>query len=76
MVSDGAPKAVIVEGGPRIGKTTLWRSCVASASAAGVTVLASVPSQAEQGLGFGGLSDMLAARVGALEESLPAPQLR
>ncbi|MFN0156197.1 MAG: AAA family ATPase [Gaiella sp.] len=75
LITDGVPSAIVLEGPPGIGKTTLLLACLEQAAAAGIPVLRSAPSPPEQGLAFAGLSDLLAGHVPALD-ALPAPQLR
>src|SRR5918996_4840666 len=53
----GGPVAVVLEGEAGIGKTTIWRSGVKHAEAAGLAVLAAAPSEAERDLSFAGLAD-------------------
>lgn len=76
LITEGAPSAIVLEGPPGIGKTTLLLACLEQAAAAGIPVLRSAPSPPEQGLAFAGLSDLLAGHVPALDDALPAPQLR
>jgi len=72
--TDGA-RALVLEGEPGIGKTTLWRSATAHAAARGVRVLRAQPAEAEQKLAFATLGDVL---VEAHDEigALPEPQRR
>lgn len=68
-------RAVVLEGRPGIGKTTLWEACVEEARAEGLRVLPARPSDAEARLVFGALIDVLDG-VGSEELAhLPAPQL-
>lgn len=68
-------RAVVLEGRPGIGKTTLWEACVEEARAEGLRVLSARPSDAEARLVFGALIDVLDG-VGSEELAhLPAPQL-
>ncbi len=76
LIDDGEPSAIVLEGSPGIGKTTLWQACLEQAAAAGIPVLRSAPSPPEQGLAFAGLSDLLAEHMPTLDGALPAPQLR
>jgi MoxR-like ATPase len=72
---DAGPGALVLEGEPGIGKTELWRAATARAQARGLHVLDARPSQAEDGLAFAALGDLLA---GARDEiaALPVPQRR
>jgi hypothetical protein len=50
--------ALVLEGEPGIGKTTIWEAAVDAASASGFCVLRSRPARSEQGLTLGGLTDL------------------
>src|SRR4051812_15137379 len=67
-------RALIVEGAPGIGKTTLWREAVARAEARGLTVLSCRPVETEAKLGFASLADLVAPLVDRALPSLPEPQ--
>jgi DNA-binding CsgD family transcriptional regulator len=71
------PLALVLEGEPGIGKTTLWEAAVTGARESSYhRVLASRPAGAEVQLSFSALGDLLA---GVLEETLgelPMPQRR
>jgi DNA-binding CsgD family transcriptional regulator len=70
------PAAVVIEGEPGIGKTTLWSAAVDSARDASCCVLVSRPVGSEIKLAYAGLGDLLGdVLAGALSE-LPAPQRR
>jgi DNA-binding CsgD family transcriptional regulator len=65
------PRALVLTGGPGIGKTTLWEAGVEAARAAGESVLTARPTGAETQHSFAALADLLdGIDVGAL----PAPQ--
>ena len=66
--------ALILEGEPGIGKTTIWQAAAAAASASGFRVLRSRPGRAEQGLTLGGLTDLLDGVGPDVTGSLPDPQ--
>src|SRR5262245_60068361 len=70
------PAALVLEGEPGVGKTTLWQAGIAAAQERGLRVLSARPSGAEAQLSFAALIDLLdgvdAAELGAL----PAPQRR
>src|SRR5262245_36699476 len=72
---DAGPGTLVLEGEPGVGKTELWRAGAASARARGFRVLDARPAQAEDGLAFAALGDLL---TGAREEidALAAPQRR
>ncbi len=64
-------RALVLDGEPGIGKTTLWEAGIEAARAAGLRVLVARPSGAEAQLSFAALIDLCEA----LELSaLPAPQ--
>ena len=73
--SDGM-SALLVEGEPGIGKTTVWREAVRRAGERGMNVLASRPGPSETRLTFVGLSDFLAGVDGRVLDELPPPQRR
>ena len=68
-------RALVLEGEPGIGKTTLWRWAVSSAERRGVNVLRAQPTEAEHELPFATLADVL-AEVHDEIRSLPEPQRR
>lgn len=66
--------ALVVEGEPGIGKTTVWRETVRRAESAGYRVLRSRPAAAEATLAFASLGDLF-EQVGAEHLArLPRPQ--
>jgi len=70
------PRALVIEGPPGIGKTTLWQAAISAARQRGYQVLAARGSQAEARLPFAGLYDLL---EGVVDEALPqlaVPQRR
>jgi len=68
--------ALVLEGEPGIGKTTVWREGIARARCQGYRVLSCRAAPAEARLSFAALSDLLAPIEGAAFESLPVPQRR
>lgn len=72
-VTEG-PAALILEGDPGIGKTTLWKEAVAAARRNDFRVLACRPVQSETRLSYGGLGDLLEEVVVHVLPSLPEPQ--
>ncbi len=66
--------ALLIEGEPGIGKTTLWREAVAGAAEQKWTVLETRPSAAEAGFAFSGLTDLVDLKLDALAPKLPALQ--
>ena len=53
------PRALLLEGDAGIGKTTLWKAALSSAAAMGYRLLSSAPTQAETGLPYAVLGDLL-----------------
>lgn len=70
----GAPAAVLFEGVPGIGKTTVWRQALARAAARSFTVLPCRPVEAETKLAFASLADLLEPVAEAVLPGLPEPQ--
>ena len=68
--------ALLLTGGPGIGKTALWERGVRLARDRGIRVLAARPSGAEAELSFAGLFDLLEGIDIRAVGSLPAPQRR
>jgi DNA-binding NarL/FixJ family response regulator len=75
VLSGGAPgSAIVMIGGPGIGKTTLWEAAVAAARARGVRVLAARSSGSEAQLPFAGLIDLCEPVEPSQLAQLPVPQ--
>ncbi len=70
----GAPAALVIEGDPGIGKTTLWLDAVDRARESRFTVLASRAARAESVLAYAALADLLADVDESVWADLPAPQ--
>ena len=70
------PGALVIEGPPGIGKTTLWRWTVEEAEARGFRVLTARPSEAEAKLSFAALADLAATTFDEIGDALPTPQRR
>lgn len=68
------PVALYVRGEPGIGKSTVWRGGVASARSRSFRVLVCRPAEAEAGLSFVALADLLETIPQEVLVSLPAPQ--
>lgn len=73
-IVDGGTSAVVLEGDPGIGKTTLFRAGVSSARERGYTVLACRPSAPEVPLAYAGLGDLLEPVGPDVLGALPPPQ--
>jgi DNA-binding CsgD family transcriptional regulator len=67
---------LLLSGPAGIGKTTLLGSGIATARADGFRILLARPTEAEAGLAFAGLGDLLAPIERELFDRLPAPQRR
>ena len=69
---DGAEgaRALVVAGGPGIGKTALWSEGLEEARRRGLRATATRPSEAEAALPFAALIDLLSDLA---DEALPAP---
>ena len=68
--------ALVLEGDPGIGKTTIWREGIARATDKGYRVLSCRATATEARLSFAALGDLLASIELALFDSLPDPQRR
>src|SRR5204863_2280518 len=66
--------ALVLRGEPGIGKTTVWDSGIVGAAEAGASVLTARPVEAEAGLSFAALADLLAPVEDRALERLPDPQ--
>ena len=73
--ADG-PAALVIEGEPGIGKTTLWLAGAEAAREQSLRVLQARPAEAEQGLAHAALADLLEPYVEEVLPSLPAPRRR
>ena len=72
----GGPRALVLEGEPGIGKTTLWSAGVELARERSLRVLSAWPAEAERGLAFSVLGDLFADVPAELLDELPAPRRR
>jgi DNA-binding CsgD family transcriptional regulator len=68
------PSALVVEGEPGIGKTTLWSAGVKQAGERGFRVLTARPSAAESVLAYASLADLVSDVDAAAFAALPYPQ--
>ena len=69
------PTALVVEGEPGIGKTTVWLSTLKTARKRGFRVLSARPSAAESVFAYAGLADLLNGVDASAFTGLPHPQL-
>jgi len=72
--TDAGWRALVLEGVPGIGKTTVWRVGLERAAERGMTVLACRPVEAEAKLAFASLADLVAPVVDGVLPRLPEPQ--
>ena len=70
------PAALVIEGAPGIGKTTLWRKAVESARQREYRVLEAAPSEPDEPLAFAGLGDVFERLPDRVLEGLSEPQRR
>lgn len=70
----GKPAALVVEGEPGIGKTTLWLDAVEQARERGFRVMAARTAEVEAGLAYASLADLLHGIDAAVLDQLPEPQ--
>ena len=70
------PRAVVLCGDAGIGKTSLWLAGTDAAAGSGYRVLSARPSDAETGLAFSGLGDLLGEVVDDFLAHLPPIQRR
>ena len=68
------PRALVLEGEAGIGKSALWAAGVEAAEAAGYTVLAARPAEAETKMAHTVLRDLLGPLFAEVSPQLPAPQ--
>jgi AAA ATPase domain len=69
------PAVLVLLGEAGIGKSTLWSVGVGAAHARGFRALVGRPVEAETGLAFTGLADILGDVLAEVASVLPAPQL-
>ncbi len=70
------PSALLIEGEPGIGKTTLWLQTVRAAESRSYRVLRARPAESERSLSFAAIADLVGAAFDETRASLPAPQER
>ena len=68
------PAALVVEGEPGIGKTTVWFEAIDQALERGFHVLSACPAESESADGYASLADLLAGVDATAIDDLPAPQ--
>jgi len=70
------PAALVLDGDAGIGKSTLWLAAVHAARDRGSLVLSTRPTEAEHGLAYMGLGDLLDTVLDVVLPALPPPQRR
>jgi ATP/maltotriose-dependent transcriptional regulator MalT len=68
------PAALVVEGKPGIGKTTLWFEAIEQAVDRGFHLLSACPAETEPVYGYTSLADLLAGVDAPVFDDLPGPQ--
>ncbi|MBI3751523.1 MAG: AAA family ATPase [Chloroflexi bacterium] len=68
--------ALVIQGEPGIGKTTIWNAAIDRAQAMGARVLAARAAAAERNLTLATLADLLGLIIDDLPVDLPGPQRR
>ena len=76
FVAAAEPRAILLEGEPGIGKTSLWRNALEEAARGGARVLSASPASGEAQLSFAVLADLLGPALDDVGGQLPAPQRR
>src|SRR4051812_9825705 len=74
--AEEGPAALVLEGEPGIGKSTLWLAGVEHARGQGMRVLSSRPAEAERGLAHAGLGDLFEDVLDDVLPALSAPRRR
>src|SRR5436190_9889317 len=74
--TDSGSAALVLEGEPGIGKSTLWLAGVEHARARGISVLSARPAEAEQGLAHVGLGDLFDGVFHVVAPELTPPRRR
>jgi len=72
--AEGGPRALVLEGEPGIGKSTLWLAGVEGASRRDFRVLSSRPAEAERALAHAGLGDLFEGVLGDVLPTLAPPR--
>ena len=74
VAAESAPSALVLEGEPGVGKTTLWLAGLERARERGYRVLAARPAEAESALSYSALADLVRGVDDTLRSDLPEPQ--
>jgi len=72
--AEGGPGALVLQGEPGMGKSTLWLAGVEEARLRGLRVLSSRPAEAEHGLAHAGLGDLFEGILGDVLPALAPPR--
>lgn len=70
------PVALVLDGGPGIGKTTLWASAIRYGEHVGHRVLQARPTETEAAFSFAALADLLLEPFRSIRSELPRQQAR
>src|SRR5579859_3355281 len=73
---EAQPRALLIDGEPGIGKTTLLRELLGRAGERGYAVLSCRPARSEMDLSYAGLVELLGGVDARVVDGLPAPQAR
>jgi DNA-binding CsgD family transcriptional regulator len=75
-LATSAPAGIVLEGEAGIGKTAVWERGIDEAADRGMRVLVTRPVEAETGLSYAGLGDVVGPLMEELPDDFPAPQRR
>ena len=70
------PAALVVEGAPGIGKTTVWAAAIAAAASRGTRVLQARAAETEVQLSYAALADLVGTEFEEIRRALPPVQQR
>jgi tetratricopeptide (TPR) repeat protein len=76
FLAESALQGLVLRGDPGIGKTILWQFGVDEATARGSRVLVHRAVEAEAGLAFTGIADLVGPVLAEVEDQLAPPRLR
>jgi DNA-binding CsgD family transcriptional regulator len=75
-LAESGPAALLLEGEPGIGKTTLWRIALARCREHGLRIIVAAPGEQERALPFAALADLLEADLDQVGDRMTDPQRR
>jgi DNA-binding CsgD family transcriptional regulator len=76
FLADSETTALVLEGEPGVGKTTLWLEAVARAERQAFHVLRAQPAESESKLSYAALADLVGSAYDRVRDELPEPQRR